>query len=87
MSDPQGAVDDVATIKKMYGILGLFGSDPKQYIEQKEDIPQEILQLAESRWQAKRSRDWATADKLRDQLLDLGYVILDQRDGYTIEKK
>ncbi len=86
-SDPQSAVDDVATIKKMYGLLGLFGSDPKQFVEEKTAIPQDIMQLAESRWQAKQSRDWAKADAIRNQLLELGYVVFDKRDGYTVERK
>jgi len=52
-----------------------------------EDIPEEIKELAELRWSAKQSRDWAQADKYREEILAKGYAILDSKDGYKIEKK
>ncbi len=64
-------------------ILGL------RFVEQEEksdDIPENIKTLAENRWQAKLSKNWAEADKLRDELKNLGYVINDSKDGYTVEK-
>ena len=54
--------------------------------EQVVEIPADIKDLAEKRWQAKKNRDWATADKLRDEILSQGYQILDTKDGYEIKK-
>ena len=51
------------------------------------DIPEDIKELAELRWQAKLNKDWASADKYRNEIQDKGYVILDSKDGYKIEKK
>lgn len=51
------------------------------------DIPVEIVELAGNRWQAKLNKDYAKADELRKQILDMGYVILDSKEGYTIERK
>lgn len=50
------------------------------------DIPQDIKELAELRWTAKQNKDWANADKYRDQILSQGYKILDSKDGYEITK-
>jgi len=56
-------------------------------IEKKiEEIPQEIKDLAELRWQSKQNKDWAMADKYRDEILQKGYQILDSKDGYEIKK-
>ncbi|QYY34936.1 cysteine--tRNA ligase [Ruficoccus sp. ZRK36] len=51
-----------------------------------EDIPEPIADLAEARWAAKQARDWANADRLRDELLQQGWKILDRKDGYDLEK-
>jgi len=48
------------------------------------EIPGEILELAEQRWNAKQAKDWATADTLRKQLESLGWLIKDRKDGYDI---
>jgi cysteinyl-tRNA synthetase len=32
------------------------------------DIPEDIKQLAQLRFEAKQNKDWATADKIRDKL-------------------
>ncbi len=51
------------------------------------DVPNEIQQLAERRWQAKLARDWANADALRAEISNAGYDILDSKDGYKIVPK
>ena len=58
-------------------------------IEEKEEvsIPENIVNMAEARWQAKQSRDFMKADELRKALLDLGYEIVDSKDEYKINKK
>ena len=33
------------------------------------------------------NKDWANADKYRNEIQEKGYVILDSKDGYKIEKK
>ena len=52
-----------------------------------EEIPNNIKQLAELRWQAKQNKDYAKADELRKQLLDLGYEVVDKKDGFDVNKK
>ena len=52
-----------------------------------EEIPDEIKKLADARWQAKKDRDFAKADELRQQISNLGYDVKDTREGYQISKK
>lgn len=49
------------------------------------EAPAAITALAEERWQAKQQRDFATADRLRDELKNAGWLILDQKDGYSLK--
>jgi cysteinyl-tRNA synthetase len=34
---------------------------------------------------AKKNKDWATADKIRNQLTEMGVVIRDTKDGFEWE--
>ena len=85
-------VADYNGIKQAYKVLGIFinpSKDVMKFIEAKQsaDIPEEVKELAEKRWQAKLNRDWTTADMLRGELDDKGFVIKDSKDGYEIIKK
>ena len=52
-----------------------------------QSLPAEITALAEERWQARLAKDWAKSDELRNKLHELGYVVKDGKDGYSIRKK
>ena len=45
--------------------------------ETDEQIPTEIVELAERRKQAKLSKDWAAADVIRDDITAKGFVLED----------
>ncbi|MDR2411641.1 MAG: hypothetical protein LBD88_03585 [Candidatus Peribacteria bacterium] len=51
-----------------------------------EEIPKNILKKFEERNKAKFEKDFAKADKIREELLSLGYRIVDDKDGNYIEK-
>ena len=38
--------------------------------------------LLEIRKQAKTNKDWATSDKIRDELANLGFSVKDTKDGF-----
>ncbi|MCU0639573.1 MAG: cysteine--tRNA ligase [Candidatus Krumholzibacteria bacterium] len=44
-------------------------------------VPPEVAELAAQREEARRSRDWASADRLRARVLELGWVIEDRPEG------
>lgn len=54
--------------------------------QEKVEIPSEIQELAQKRREAKKNKDWGTADSLRDQLTSLWWKILDRPDGFDVEK-
>jgi len=66
-------------------VLGLQFETKQEMVEN--SIPNEIENLAKLRWEAKQNKDWTLADKYRNEISDKGYVILDAKDGYKIERK
>ena len=81
------AKEDVNAIIDTYSLLGLFKEDVDTFIannSKTQDIPSEITELANARWQAKINKDWTKADTLRNELLAKGYIIKDSKDGFEI---
>lgn len=54
---------------------------------EKIDIPENIAQKALDRFLAKQQKNWELADRLRNEILEAGYMIKDAKDTYTIEKR
>lgn len=50
------------------------------------EIPEDILKLKTLRDKAREEKDFELADKLRDEILDLGYDIIDNNDGSDLKK-
>jgi len=55
-------------------------------LEEKNEIPESILNKLEQRNKAKSEKNFDLADNLRDELLVEGYKIIDSRDGSRVEK-
>ena len=64
-------------------VLGLH-VDKEQ--ENKEEIPEEIMELVEKRKIARENKDWAKSDELRDLIKEKGYDIKDLKDGVEIKQ-
>ena len=60
--------------------LGLINLKPVK-------IPPEIYNLAKKREQARQKADWNQADKLRQQIESLGYLIEDSQEGPKLKLK
>ncbi|MBO5448752.1 MAG: cysteine--tRNA ligase [Ruminococcus sp.] len=60
----------------------------ERYLEEKKggDIPQEVLALVEERKSARKAKDFARADELRDRIAALGYAVKETRQGTEITK-
>lgn len=67
----------------------VFALDLDKVKEEKTEIvlPNEIKQLAELRLQARKQKNWAESDRLRDELASKGYAVKDTATGYEITKK
>jgi cysteinyl-tRNA synthetase len=55
-------------------------------LEWSEEISEDILKKLEERNNAKKEKNFELADKLRDELLESGYKIIDSREGSRVEK-
>lgn len=49
--------------------------------EEASAVPSEVLALVSEREEARRAKDWARADRLREQIRALGFVVEDTREG------
>jgi cysteinyl-tRNA synthetase len=68
-------------IGKIDSVLGVLEE------EKADEIPAEIMKLAEERKQAKLNKDWARADAIRDEVTEKGFVIEDMPGNeYRITK-
>ena len=63
-------------LREMLGVLGLEG-----LLEAPEGPPPEARELAERRAAAREARDWAEADRLRDELRAMGWEVRDGPQG------
>jgi cysteinyl-tRNA synthetase len=53
-------------------------------VEEAEEAPAEIVSLADEREQARSSRDFEEADRLRDEIAARGWEVQDVADGYRL---
>ena len=68
-------------IRELTGVLGieLFGTE-------EEEIPADITELVEARTAAKKAKDFAEADRIRDELKAKGYIVKDTPNGPQVER-
>jgi len=50
------------------------------------DLPEEIKELIEQRKSARENKEWELSDKLRDRIIELGYLVKDTKNGMEVEK-
>ena len=67
------------TLGCMTGVLGLLSKEL-------DTTPQEIIDLVARRQKAKQERDFAEADRLRDEVTQKGYIIEDTPKGPKVRK-
>ena len=65
----------------------IFGLDIAKMKEEKKAVPAEIIEKAELMQTARKNKDYQTADAIRAELLSLGYIVKNTKDGYEIENK
>lgn len=78
----------LALIEEFDKVLGLdLIKNASAKEEPKEKLPEEVAELVSRRAEARRSKDFALADKLRDEITALGYVIEETRQGTKVMRK
>jgi cysteinyl-tRNA synthetase len=74
--------EKLATILNFDKVLGL--DLQKQKIK---ELPKKIIELRDKREVAREEKNWEEADKLREMIEKLGYVVKDEKSGVEIMKK
>lgn len=93
MIDKKNCVQDMVDIKAalvdIYNVLELFQEDTKivltnireKYLNLNGITEEKILDLIEQRKQMKESKDYSSADRIREMLISQGILIKDTREG------
>ena len=68
-------------LKRFDSVLNIFGDDRREMLDS------EINSLIEERQEARRRRDFARADEIRDELAARGIILEDTRDGLRWKRK
>ena len=55
--------------------------------DEETELPKEIIKIIEERKKARDNKDWSLSDKLRDELISLGYTVKDTKDGMEVSLK
>ncbi len=69
------------TIRKFDSVLGIFGTADESSLDA------EIEALVEERQEARRNRDFARSDEIRDLLAEKGIILEDTKDGVRWKRK
>ena len=74
-------------LKSLGGVLGLLQSHPKDFLQAGSAVDEsEIQSLIDARAQAKASKNFAEADRIRQTLSDMGVVLKDSAQGTQWER-
>ena len=77
---PEALKQAAETLRALCGVLGLDAGAGE------EEIPESILALVAQRTDAKKARDFAEADRLRDQIHAEGYTVEDTPEGPRVHR-
>jgi cysteinyl-tRNA synthetase len=80
LGDEAGAGPLAAAVRDIAGAVGL------ELRAAGDEVPPEVAELARRRDDARRARDWVTADALRDELQGAGWTVEDGPEGTQVRR-
>ncbi len=81
VKSPMHMNQKAATLLKFDMVLGLGLKD-----QVKLEIPEEVNKLVKEREEARKNKDFAASDKLRDEIAKHGYEVIDELTGQKLKK-
>lgn len=82
--NPESAASHAALLKYLGGVFGILQTAPETFFQAGNDIDAaKIESLIALRQDARRTKNWAEADRVRDELANMGVVIEDGAQGTT----
>jgi cysteinyl-tRNA synthetase len=83
-----GSAERAGLLKALGGLLGLLQTDPTTYLQSGAGLDEAAIQAQiQARAEAKASKNFAEADRIRKDLLEKGIVLKDSATGTTWEAK
>ncbi|WP_422411697.1 MULTISPECIES: cysteine--tRNA ligase [unclassified Endozoicomonas] len=82
--DEQKAMPLAALLVKLGGILGILQGDAESFLKSGADVDEAWIEaMIQKRKDAKKARDFAEADRIREELASQGIILQDSREGTT----
>ncbi|WP_067522024.1 cysteine--tRNA ligase [Endozoicomonas ascidiicola] len=82
--DEAAALPLAALLVKLGGVLGILQRDPEVFLKSGADVDGAwIEEMIQKRADAKKNRDFAESDRIRDELAGQGIILQDSREGTT----
>ena len=80
----QGASREAAkaALNSLEAICDVLGILTKK----EEELPEEIAALVKERAEARKNKDWAKSDELRDRIIKAGYILEDTKQGQKVRR-
>ena len=80
---PANAAAILDVFRRMDSVLGVifFGKSEKA------EVPPEIQALLNQRAEARKAKNWAESDRIRDEIAAAGWVVKDSRDGQSVTRR
>jgi cysteinyl-tRNA synthetase len=76
------AAEELAGMDRILGVLGVA-----PYFEKDVEVPEEVRKLAEAREAARKAKEWKESDRLRDELVKVGWEVRDGAGGWRLVRK
>jgi cysteinyl-tRNA synthetase len=76
------APDKLATILKFDTVLGLN----LNRVSITQTLPLNVMEKVDARKKARKEKNWALSDRLRDEIQAMGYMVQDSKEGMKVIK-
>lgn len=83
----QAEVANRAELEAMLALFDEMNVVLRVYTEEKDELHEDIEKLIQERAEARKAKDWARSDEIRDELADMGIVIEDTPQGVRWRRK